>query len=344
MLILDAQRPLPAAILAAEDLCMSANPPANGQPVVLDTDIGTDIDDAYALLLAAVSPELRLLGVLTVNHDVTLRAKIARKLLNLLNRPHIPVLRGVGPSLTPGETRGWGGHEGQGVSLDDIAESDLGEDAPGWLARAAQEAFDRGQPLTLLTIGALTNVAVALEREPQKMSKIGRIVAMASNFQGYGQENARGEHNVACDPVAMERVIHSGIPLTLVGLNVTKQTAMHRTQVEEIAAHTSPLAQFLTGMHYEWFRFIQRDSSPMHDGLAVAFAFRPDLLETIPVVARVDYQAYEPGTIVYSPPLPDQVTRCRIATAVHADAYHILLRERTFQALFAASNRQQSEN
>lgn len=343
MLILDAERLLPAAILDRKDARMSANPPAERQPVVLDTDIGTDIDDAYALLLAAVSPELRLLGVLTVNHDVTLRAKIARKLLNLSGRFDIPVIRGVGPSLTPGETRGWGEHEGRGIALDDISDADLGEDAPGWLARAAQDAFDRGEPLTLLTIGALTNVAVALEREPEKMSRIGRIVSMASNFQGYGEEHARGEHNVACDPVAMDRVIQSGIPLTLVGLNVTNQTVMRRAQVDEIAAQKNLLAQYLTGMHYEWFRFIQRDHSPMHDGLAVAFAFRPDLMETVPVVARVDLQAKEPGAIVYNPPPPDQVTRCRIATAVNADAYHILLRERTIQALFAASHRQSLE-
>jgi purine nucleosidase len=322
---------------------MSTIPFADRQPVVLDTDIGTDIDDAYALLLAAVSPELQLLAVLTVNHNVTLRARIARKLLNLLGLPHIPVIRGIGPSLTPGETRGWGGHEGKGISLDDLSDSDLGEDAPGWLAHAAQNAFDRGEPLTLITIGALTNVAVALERDPARMSKIGRIVAMASNFEGYGEENARGEHNVACDPVAMERVLQSGIPLTLVGLNVTNQTVMRRAQVDEIAAQKSLLAESLTGMHYEWFRFIQRDYSPMHDGLAVAFAFRPDLLETVPVVARIDHPAKEPGTIVYNPPLPDQVTCCRIATAVNADAYHILLSERTIQALSAATNRRSSE-
>src|SRR5262249_37361050 len=143
-------------------------------PVVLDTDIGTDIDDAYALLLAAVSPELDLRAVTTVNHDVDLRARIAKKLLRLLGRGDIPVAAGTGPSLTPGVTRGWGGHEGQGIVLSDTTSQDLAkQDAPRLLADLAEAAHAEGTPLTILPIGAMTNLAVAVEQYPEAMAKTG---------------------------------------------------------------------------------------------------------------------------------------------------------------------------
>src|SRR5207244_3274087 len=94
------------------------------------------------------------------------------------------------------------------------------------IAAAARECADAGEPLTLITIGSLTNVALALDRYPREMAMLGRIISMASCFGDFGEENAEGEHNVACDPLAMQKVLDSGIPLTLIGLNVTKQTNM----------------------------------------------------------------------------------------------------------------------
>src|SRR5206468_7344631 len=84
-------------------------------PVALDTDIGTDIDDVYALILAAVSPELDLKAVTTVNNDTNLRARLAKAVLSLLEKNDIPVAAGARESLTPGVSLGWMGHEGQGI-------------------------------------------------------------------------------------------------------------------------------------------------------------------------------------------------------------------------------------
>jgi purine nucleosidase len=299
-------------------------------PVVLDTDIGTDIDDAYALLLAALSPELDLRAVTTVNNDVELRSKIAGKLLRLLGRDDIPVASGSGVSLTPGVTRGWGGHEGRGIDLSDMdpARDIASRDAAAVIAAAARAAHDEGNPLTILPVGAITNVALALEKHPQEMRLVGRIVAMASTFEGFGRDCARGEHNVACDPIAMDRVLRSGIPITLIGLNVTRQTAMTREQVEVWAERGGPVAQAVAGMHRVWFDFIRSDRSSMHDPLAVAVAFRPELVHLRPVKASVWLDALHPGTIVYNPPSSEEVTSCRIAVSVQADDFHALLQER----------------
>jgi purine nucleosidase len=304
-------------------------------PVVLDTDIGTDIDDAYALALAAVSPELDLRAVTTVNSGVALRARIAKKLLRLLGRDEVPVLAGRGESYTPGVSRGWGGHEGRGIDLSGVEPDILQETAfLSLLDSLLRDNHARGQPLTLITIGALTNAAWLLEAlSPETAGKIGRIVTMASTFEGFGAENARGEHNVACDPVAAERVLNSGIPVTLIGLNVTMQTVMTRADVEDLAACGSPLAEALAGMHRVWFDVIGRDHSPMHDGLAVAAVFRPELFTFEPVVPRVRHDTPVSGAIVYNPPVPGEVTRCRIAKSVNAPAFHSLLRERIKQAV-----------
>jgi inosine-uridine nucleoside N-ribohydrolase len=304
------------------------------QPVLLDTDIGTDIDDAYALLLAAVSPELDLRGVTTVNNDTTLRAQIARRLLQIMNRSDVPVAVGAREAITPGIDRGWMGHEGRGIELSSAgpsAEYDS-RDAAKLIADCARQAHVEGTPLTLFPIGAMTNIALAIRDYPDEMALVGRIIAMASSFEGYGLENARGEHNVACDPDAFRMIIESGLPVILIGLNVTRETAMTKTQVEAMAGIGGPLARDLAGMHTIWFEQIGRDHSAMHDGLAVAIAFRPDLVELIPVEAHMLAGSGEQGAVVYNAPSPGKVTNCQIAVSVDAEAFQSLLQERTLAA------------
>src|SRR5258708_34676950 len=138
-------------------------------PIVLDTDIGTDIDDAYALIFALGSPELEIQAVTTVNNDVCLRGRIARALLKWAGRADVLVAAGAGRSLTPGETRGRGGHEGRGIDLTGIHmcdEPDF-ETAPAVIASVAEQACGAGNPLTLITIGARTNAGLPIRR-PQR--------------------------------------------------------------------------------------------------------------------------------------------------------------------------------
>ncbi len=303
-------------------------------PVLLDTDIGTDIDDAYALVLAAASPELDLRGVTTVNNDVELRARIAKLILRLMGRDDIPVATGASASLTAGESRGWMGHEGQGVDLSGFGPADYDpRPAARLMANAAREAHQAGKPLTIITIGALTNLAMALRQHPNEMALAGGVIAMASSFCGFGPDNACGEHNVACDPVALETVLNSGLPVTLIGLNVTNQTWMDRDQVEKFAALGGPLAEALVSMHRIWFEAIRAERTPMHDGLAVAVAFLPDLVELEAVSAAVVHDAPAPGTVLYNALAPCKVTHCRVAKSVDAAAFHDLLNSRVAEAI-----------
>src|SRR5689334_7394399 len=134
----------------------SCRSPRLSIPIILDTDIGTDIDDVYALVLAAVSPELELKAVTTVNKGTVLRARLAKAVLRMLGRIEIPVAAGARQSLTSGVAIGWMGHEGQGVDLSDVGTDDLDPlDGPSLIARTASDNIGS----VLITIGALTNAA-----------------------------------------------------------------------------------------------------------------------------------------------------------------------------------------
>ena len=144
-----------------------------GRRIVLDTDIGTDVDDALALALALASPELELVAVTTVSGDTTLRGRIAARLLALAGRTDVPVHAGCAEPL--GGTAGfaWFGHEGDGI-LDRSRDAVAPEPAVDALLRLFREQ----DGLELVTIGPLTNVAVALERDPGLARRIARLTAM----------------------------------------------------------------------------------------------------------------------------------------------------------------------
>jgi len=127
------------------------------RPIVLDTDVGTDVDDAFAIALAAKSPELNLKAVTTVYGDVHLRARMARKLLRLLGAADVPVAAGIDQPLTPGKQVYWGGWEGEGF-LTDEDESWPPESRGG--VELILEVLDTSpDPVTLVAIGPLTNIA-----------------------------------------------------------------------------------------------------------------------------------------------------------------------------------------
>lgn len=197
---------------------------------------------------------------------------------------------------------------------------------------AARETTE-GNPLTLITIGAITTAEIAFREFPNEMAGIARVVAMASNFHGYEKENACGEHNVTCDPAAFQAVLDSGVEVVLVGLNVTRETARSVSDLAQIAGIGGPLAESLAEMHREWFDFIARDFSPMHDALAVAAAFDESLMSFTPMRAYVALDTSEPGALEFNPVGQGEVTRLRVATAVDSEAFHCLFFARIQQVV-----------
>lgn len=290
--------------------------------MIIDTDIGTDIDDAYALLLAIASPELDVRGVTLVHGKVDIRARIALKLLKLAGREDIPVIPGESKPMNPERPIYWPGHEGRGLDFSDIELPAGDQSAMEFLASQANE------DTILLPIGPMTNVGMAIRDYPSEMARYGGIVAMASTFNGFGPENAGGEHNIALDPEAAETVLDSGIPILLAGLNVTLQTSLTRRMVQEISAAGTPLARFMSLMTEDWFSVVGRDTTAMHDSLAVAVSFAPDLVETVPVRAEVD--KIMAGFITY---FEAEDSPVRICTSLDAGRFQKLFFSRILEAV-----------
>lgn len=240
--------------------------------LLIDTDIGDDIDDALALAFALRSPEAEVLGVSTVFGDTALRARLARKLLSVFGRPDIPVAEGIGQPLA-GRNRPSGCIQGAAVSPDEPLPPLYPGDAIHLITRTA---LARPGEVTLITLGPLTNAAAALTAEPRLARSLAGIVAMGSATFPWAEWNTRN------DPEALRIVLHSGVPLTTVGLNVTLLTHLPPRDLRALAANLEPEARLLRTLVALWQRGNPSRRPILHDPLAVAAAIRPDLLTFAP--------------------------------------------------------------
>src|SRR3712207_156570 len=222
--------------------------------VILDTDIGTDVDDALALALAAASPELRVEGVTTVHADAPLRARIARTLLDLASREDVPVIAGASkPLQTPlPENFHWGprlwGHEGVGVlPPEDLSPTDDPDTNADEAARfIIEKAAAHPSELSLITVGPLTNVARALQLEPQLANRISGLTLMGGMVDVSKSDwPPMLETNLNADPGAARIVFASGVPLTIVPIEVTTRVFLSPAQREEMRAWGQPLSDTL---------------------------------------------------------------------------------------------------
>lgn len=266
--------------------------PETKRPVVLDTDIGTDVDDILALVLLARSPEMRLAGVTTVYGDTVLRAKMVRRVLERLGLSDVPI--GIGASETlASRAVWWAGHEGEGIEgLDQIA-VDPTITAADLLRDNAEK--HRGE-WDLFAIGPLTNVALAIEADPAFASSLHHLYIMGGAFW-----MAQPEHNIKCDPEAAEIVFCSGIPMTLCGLDVTLQANLREADMPRIRA-ADGVGPLLEQQIRRWWQFIGTNENHLHDPLAILPAVRPDLFRFEQGDLRVELNADPPGrTTVENP-------------------------------------------
>lgn len=229
----------------------------------LDTDIGGDIDDALALLLAMASKEVELVGVSTVFENTEARAKIAKTLLEMGGFKEVPVYAGEGkPYLArsvhdiPVDT----GRLPQTYSdvLFGPAEYD-GADAVGEMKKRFSQS--RGE-IALVTLGALTNAARLIERFPQAAEKIRCIYIMG----GAAKLNLN-EFNLSCDPEAADVVFSSRIPKKIVTLDVTFRCRLSKAQTEQLSACGSDAVRTVMQMSALW-----GEGMILHDPLTLGAA------------------------------------------------------------------------
>jgi len=222
------------------------------RPVLLDTDIGSDVDDALALGLLLAAPEhFDLVAVTTVCGDTRLRARIAARLLGVAGYKHVEVCAGEeAPILRPASRFVWFGHEGK--ALPDGHDAQLSEEwAPERIVRAAREK----PGLELIAIGPLTNLARAIALDPKLPERVAGLTVMGGHVRSVrlgAKELPHGiDYNLCSDPEATVAVLGAGFRTTLVTADVTLQTWMGPADLARIEAG-GPLARAIGAMLRQW--------------------------------------------------------------------------------------------
>lgn len=274
--------------------------------IILDTDIGSDVDDALALSLLFGSPEVNLLGVTTVYGDTLLRSRLAKRFGKLAGR-NIPVYQGLGTPMS-GKEVWWAGHEG---TLHDELENETiePEDAVSYLVRRASE--EPGQ-IDVIAIGPLTNIAAAIERDPAFQANVRHLWIMGG---GFGMDEA--EHNFRSDDVAARIVFESDLDITVTGLEVTRRVEMRKEQLDLIAA-AGPLGKALNADIKQWWAFWNEEWNVPHDPITVLTLLRPDLF-TFSASGEVviDGEGSSAGRSVFE---PSSRGRTRVVSGIASDA------------------------
>jgi purine nucleosidase len=294
-------------------------------PVLLDCDPGHD--DAIALLLALASPEVELVGVTTVHGNQTLAKTTdnALRMLALVGRADVPVAVGAERPLVrePHPASHVHGDSGlDGPELPERASDPVEQHAVDFL-------LERCTPETVLVpVGPLTNVALALERGIRPA----RIVLMGGAI-GEGNMTPAAEFNIWADPEAAQRVFHSGVDVTMIGLDVTHAALLTPAWAERFRAagrvgtFVAELVEFFKRYHartYGW------DGAPIHDAVALAHVFRPDLVTTERMNVEVETQSEltRGRTVADRWRRTDREPNAHVGVAIDADGFLGLLLER----------------
>lgn len=294
------------------------------QRIIVDTDIGTDVDDAYALLLLAHCPEVKIEAITTVWADALLRARIVRKLFDLLDLTDIPVAVGEDKPLNSERDAFLMGHEGEGV-FDGTEKLSL-SDAP---AADVIESLLRRYPheIKVLLIGPQTNLGKMLVRKPELGGLIKEFVIMGGTpFYGPREIGLFGEkpidYNLVADPEAARVVFDSGVPITMIGLNVTMQTLLKRDHLERLKGSAAPATQLVCAMTERWLDVINQDYTPMHDPLAVTAAFTLEFLETMMLNVAIETEGkLTAGLTVVNRHANAELNRVRVASDVRSEEF-----------------------
>ena len=262
--------------------------------LIIDTDPG--IDDAYALALACASPDVELIGVTTVFGNVGLASttRNALRLLALCGHEDVPVAAGADrPLVHPHQHRarevhGEDGLSGQADTLPERSKGVAGTDAVSLMVRLLDES---PEPVTIVPIGPLTNIALLLAAHPSIQSKIARLVIMGGGLDG-GNVTPAAEFNIWSDPEAARRVlVEESVPTTLVPLDLTMRCAVDTQWLDSLAASGARGATLvkLTAAYRSFYQqTIGEDVVVIHDAVAVAEAIQPGLLRTTKTPVEVD--------------------------------------------------------
>jgi purine nucleosidase len=249
--------------------------------IIMDCDPGHD--DAIAIILAAVQPELEILGITTVsgNAEIEKTTNNALKICDLVSLTDVVVSKGASEPLIRVRETAPGIHGDSGLDGPELPEPSRSwskEHGSDTIVRLIKESKE---PVTILPTGPLTNVALALSKAPEIKDNIEEIVLMGGGT--FGNWTPTAEFNIWADPEAAKKVFDSGIPIAVMGLDITHQALATKEVIDQVnkidnkvAKIVGELLVFFASTYKEMFDF---DGAPVHDVLTVAYCVASELFK-----------------------------------------------------------------
>lgn len=284
----DRRQFLASAAASAAALGLSRTARAAGEPplpgrqkILIDTDIGDDIDDAFALALALSSQrELELVGITTAWGPTGKRARIVSKLLHVAGQEQIPVHAGVKTRDATPDQYPWA------ADFDDTGK--VGGDGPGFIL----DQLGRSPgTITLVCIGPLTNIGAALDRDAAGFRKVKKVVMMggsvAYSYNDLGYTRPTGpvpEYNIYSDVAAARKLFASGVPIVMAGLDVTNMLKLDEVKRELLFRDPSPLTEALALLYHQW----GQRTPTLFDVMTIGLLLDPTLCRTEPLHLQIE--------------------------------------------------------
>ena len=304
------------AILIASPVCSAQSSsalPEKSLPekVIIDTDIGDDIDDAFAIALALRSPELHILGISTTFGDTETRAKLLDRFLAEVGHPEIPVAAGV-PSAPKGTFT-----QRRYAEAGHFAKSSH-PDAAAFLLEQIRRY--PGQ-ITLIAIGPLMNIGAAIDKDPATFRNLKRVIIMGGCIKrGYGDlgfgppKGPQPEWNVLNDIPSAQKVFAAGVPLFVMPLDST-QLKMDEVKRSFLFSQGTALTDALTLLYHQW----GQETPTLFDPMTIAFLVNPSLCPVQPMHIRVDEKGFtRPDT---GPPSAPNSPNAQVCLDSNPDAF-----------------------
>jgi purine nucleosidase len=260
--------------------------------IILDTDPG--IDDSLAILLALASPEIALDGISTVHGNAS-AAQVttnALAILELANARHVPVYKGcdlplVKESLLSPET-----HGNSGLGYANLSAPQTKPQIKHGSDYLIEQIMSRPGEITLVAIGPLTNVAIAIRKEPRIVRNVKEVFIMGGAIKHQGNATPLAEYNTYVDPHAAHIVFHSGMPMILTPLDVTYQCIFLKEDLDRLLKIDSPITKFIadaTRFYMEFHDEYQKiDGCVINDPMTLALTYMPEICDYQDLYVDVD--------------------------------------------------------